>query len=68
MIILMDLTQETTREKHLKQVRTDTLLVTQQVLDEQMRTVQEIAKLLGETTAKSKIALSRLKKSVEEDQ
>lgn len=68
LIILMDLTQETTREKHLKQVRTDTLLVTQQVLDEQMRTVQEIAKLLGETTAKSKIALSRLKKSVEEDQ
>lgn len=67
LIILMDLTQEKTREKQLKQVRSETLLVTQQVLDEQMRTVQEIAKLLGETTAKSKIALSKLKKSVEED-
>jgi iron only hydrogenase large subunit-like protein len=67
LIILMDLTQEKNRERQLKQVRSDTLVVTQQVLDEQMRTVQEIAKLLGETTAKSKIALSRLKKSVEED-
>lgn len=67
LIILMDLTKEKNREKQLKQVRSDTLIVTQQVLDEQMRTVQEIAKLLGETTAKSKIALSRLKKSVEED-
>jgi len=32
-----------------------------------MRTVQEIASLLGETTAKSKIALTRLKKSVEDE-
>ncbi len=67
LIILMDLTKEENREKQLRQVRSETLVVTQQVIDEQMRTVQEIAKLLGETTAKSKIALSRLKKSVEDD-
>ena len=67
LIILMDLTKEKNREKQVKQLRSDTLFVTQQVLDEQMRTVQEIAKLLGETTAKSKVALSRLKKSVEDD-
>ena len=40
--------------------------VTQQVIDDQMRTVQEIASLLGETTAKSKVALTKLKEAMDE--
>ena len=42
--------------------------VTAQVIDEQMRTVQEIASLLGETTAKSKVALTKLKRAMDEDE
>lgn len=66
-IILMDLTEEETKEKVIKQMRHQTVNITQQVIDDQMRVVQEIASLLGETTAKSKVALTRLKKAMEED-
>ena len=41
--------------------------VAQTVIDDQMRVVQEIASLLGETTAKSKVALTRLMKAMDED-
>jgi hypothetical protein len=34
------------------------------VVDKQMRVVQEIASLLGETAAETKIALTRLKESM----
>lgn len=66
-LILMDLTVEETKEKVMKQIRQQTVQITQQVIDDQMRTVQEIASLLGETAAKSKIALTKLKKAMEED-
>ena len=46
-------------------MRTSTIEITQEVIDDQMRAVQEIASLLGETAAKSKVALSKLKKSME---
>jgi len=34
------------------------------VVDKQMRVVQEIASLLGETAAETKIALTKLKESI----
>lgn len=67
-IILMDLTVQETKEKVLRDMRASTIEITQQVIDEQMRTVQEIASLLGETTAKSKVALTKLKKAMENEQ
>jgi len=63
-IILMDRTQETLQEIALANMRTETIEVTQQVINEQMRTVQEIASMLGETTAKSKVALLKLQKVI----
>ena len=66
MLILMDRTNEEMKERMLRTMREKTMDVTQQVIDEQMRTVQEIASLLGETTAKSKVALTRLKEAMEE--
>ncbi len=66
-IILMDLTDKISKEKQLKEYRSQIMTITQHVIDEQMQTVQEIASLLGETTAKSKIALVKLKKSLEDD-
>ena len=35
--------------------------ITDKVIEKQMRVVQEIASLLGETTAETKIALTKLK-------
>lgn len=66
-IILMDLTEEKHKERKIREYRKSIMDITQKVIDEQMRTVQEIASLLGETTAKSKIALTQLKKTVEEE-
>jgi uncharacterized Fe-S cluster-containing protein len=64
----MDRTQEDAKEKQLRNMRERTMEVTSQVIDEQMRTVQEIASLLGETTAKSKVALTKLKQAMDEDE
>ena len=45
----------------------ETVEITDQLINKQMRTVQEIASLLGETTAETKIALTRLKKSLTDE-
>ncbi|MFI3283459.1 MAG: [Fe-Fe] hydrogenase large subunit C-terminal domain-containing protein [Erysipelotrichaceae bacterium] len=66
-IILMDLTVEEAREKIIKQMQTNTIEVAQRVIDEQMRTAQEVASLLGESTAKSKVALSKLMKVMQDE-
>ena len=67
-LILMDRTVENDREMKLRRMRERTFDVTTEVIDEQMRTVQEIASLLGETTARSKVALTKLKRSMDEDE
>jgi hypothetical protein len=38
--------------------------ITDKVIEKQMRTVQEIASLLGETTTKTKVALECLKETL----
>lgn len=63
-IILMDRTEETQKEIAMAEARAKTMEVTQKVINEQMRTVQEIASMLGETTASSKVALLNLQKAV----
>ena len=67
-LILMDRTSENAREVQMRNMRQRTIDVTAAVIDEQMRTVQEIASLLGETTARSKVALTQLKRSMDEDE
>ena len=42
----------------------ETVEIADKVVDKQMRIVQEIASLLGETAAETKIALSKLKESI----
>jgi hypothetical protein len=46
----------------LNAMKERTLDAAQEVIDKQMRVAQEIASLLGETTAETKIILTRLKK------
>jgi PAS domain S-box-containing protein len=63
-VILRDITSEEKQQQSLKKVREETLEVAQKVIDKQMRVAQEIASLLGETTAETKTALTKLKKSI----
>ena len=64
-IILMDRTGEENQARQLQAMRERTLKITDSVIEEQMRTVQEIASLLGETTAHSKVALTQLKEAID---
>lgn len=65
--IMRDVTeQETEREKREKQ-RNQTVETADKVVDKQMRIVQEIASLLGETAAETKIALTKLKESISDE-
>ncbi len=63
-IILKNITSEEKHQQGLAKVREDTLEIAQKVIDKQMRVAQEIASLLGETTAETKTALTKLKKSI----
>ena len=65
--ILRDITgRETEREKKEK-IRNQTIEVADKVVEKQMRIVQEIASLLGETAAETKIALTKLKESITDE-
>ncbi len=66
-VIVAILTDVTLREKsreELTRVKEQTILSCQKVIDKQMRVAQEIASLLGETTAETKVNLNKLKNIV----
>lgn len=62
--ILTDITANEKHKEELEAVKSQTLTVCREVIDKQMRVAQEIASLLGETTAETKINLERLRKVV----
>ncbi|MBQ2434016.1 MAG: 4Fe-4S binding protein [Clostridia bacterium] len=65
--IVRDITQEeSTREKR-ENISRQTVEVADKVVEKQMRIVQEIASLLGETAAETKIALTKLKESIKNE-
>ena len=65
--IMRDITdEEIDRDKKAK-INKQTLEVADTVVEKQMRIVQEIASLLGETAAETKIALTKLKESIEDE-
>ncbi len=59
--IMRDVTEQETLRGQDEELRKQTVEITDKVIDKQMRVVQEIASLLGETTAETKIALTKLK-------
>ncbi len=62
--IMRDITvEEADREKKAR-INKQTVEVADTVVEKQMRIVQEIASLLGETAAETKIALTKLKESI----
>ncbi len=65
--IFTDVTIAEKNQNELRRVKEETIRTCQDVIDKQMRVVQEIASLLGETTAETKIGLNQLKNIVLED-
>ncbi len=65
--IMRDITaDEAAREKKTR-INQKTVEVADTVVEKQMRIVQEIASLLGETAAETKIALTKLKESINDE-
>ena len=60
--VFVDLTKQKDQEKMMEEIRGKTLEKAQQVITNQMLVAQEIAGLLGETTAETKSLLSKLMK------
>jgi uncharacterized Fe-S cluster-containing protein len=67
MCIMRDITEEESAREQKEEVRRQTVDITDKVVEKQMRIVQEIASLLGETTAETKIALTKLKELLKDE-
>ena len=62
--IMRDITEEETLRERKERLNRQTVEVADKVVEKQMRIVQDIASLLGETAAETKIALTKLKESI----
>ena len=62
--IMRDITDDQDEREKKEKITRQTIEVADKVVDKQMRIVQEIASLLGETAAETKIALTKLKESI----
>ena len=62
--VMKDITDSVEYDEKLNAVKLETLATTDEVIKKQMRVAQEIASLLGETTAETKVALTKLKQTL----
>lgn len=63
-----DITKDENKEKKYQQMKIDAINMTQKVINNQMVVAQEIASLLGETTAETKVTLTQLKNLIKEEE
>ena len=59
--IMSNITNEEKQRDELKRVKENAIDAAERVIEKQMRVAQEIASLLGETTAETKVTLTKLK-------
>ena len=64
---MRDVTEEEKHRQKKEKIGRNTIEVADKVVEKQMRIVQEIASLLGETAAETKVALTKLKESIEDE-
>lgn len=62
--IIKDITEEEKRKEAVRQARLQSAEMAQKVIEKQMTVAQEIASLLGETTAETKVTLNTLKAQI----
>lgn len=65
--IMRDITEEEVASQKKDELVSKSMDIANKVIDKNMRSVQEIASLLGETAAETKVALSTLKETLKED-
>ena len=65
--IMRDVTAEEVQREKKERISQSTVEIADKVVEKQMRIVQEIASLLGETAAETKIALTKLKESISDE-
>ena len=65
--LMRDVTEEVVAKNKKETISKQTVEIADKVVDKQMRIVQEIASLLGETAAETKIALTKLKESIKDE-
>ncbi|MEG1896273.1 MAG: PAS domain-containing protein, partial [Oscillospiraceae bacterium] len=65
--MLRDVTEQEKHREKKEYIGRQTVEIADKVVDKQMRIVQEIASLLGETAAETKIALTKLKESIKDE-
>jgi hypothetical protein len=65
--IMRDVTRQEAQRASREQSSRTIIETADRVVEKQMRIVQEIASLLGETAAETKIALTQLKESIADD-
>ena len=63
-VLLRDVTREEEDRTAFEKKREQTLHIAQEAVDRQMRMVQQVARLLGETTGETKAALLRMEQAV----
>ncbi|MEG1859432.1 MAG: hypothetical protein RR193_03730, partial [Christensenellaceae bacterium] len=68
LLLIKNISENETQQKRMNEMREETIGVAQEVINKQMRVAQEIASLLGETTAETKLALTNLKKYIQESE
>jgi len=64
--ILRDVTEREQQRREIEHIRDVTLHRSQEVINKQMRVAHQIAGLLGETTAETKVLLTQLARLIEE--
>ncbi len=67
MAIMRDITDEEKQRNRKEDISRNAVEITDKVIEKQMRVVQEIASLLGETTAETKVALTNLKETLTDE-
>jgi hypothetical protein len=64
---MKDITEEEKSRKAHKDLVNNTITITDSLLEQNMTSVHEIASLLGDTVAETKVALEKLKELVKHD-
>lgn len=62
--IMKDVTKEKEREKRENRAKADAVRMADKLAEEQLRIVHEIASLLGETAADTKVVIEELKQTI----
>lgn len=65
--IMVDITHEKQRQKEIIKLKAETVAKVNEVVDNQMKVAQQIAGLLGETTAETKVSLLKVVKMLEQE-